>query len=296
MTVIQSLRAGDLDEVARHMEVLQRDPAQFTGNLPVDAAAIAEALRSLPGGVACIVVAVGAGRPVGLLGADHATDPPRVWWQGPFVWGGEGWRAVSDRLYTSARRRLPPQVTQEEFGPDERNARVQGFARAHGFHAEAASAVLVLDEPLPDPAGDTVVPITEEDHPELARLHDRLFPEASSAGEALVEVDDPARVALGIRRAGGLVGYVIVQCHAGGDGTVECVGVRPDLRGRGHGRTLVLAGVHWLQRRGCAPVHLTIREDLRAGRALYAAVGFAEERLVRPWRKGFTLDRPAGEV
>lgn len=290
MTVIQSLRASDVDEVARHIEGLQRDPEQFTGDLPIDAAAIAEALPDLPGGVACIVVAVSAGRPVGLLGADHVTDPPRVWWQGPFVWGGEGWRAVADRLYTSARRRLPPQVTQEEFAPDERNVRVQGFARAHGFHAEAASAVLVLDERLPDPGDDAVVPITEEDHPELARLHDLLFPEASGAGEAPVEVDDPDRVALGIRRAGGLVGYVVVQRHAEGDGTIEFVGVRPDLRGRGHGRALVLAGVDWLLRRDCAPVQLTIREDLRAARALYAGVGFVEERLVRPWRKGFSLD------
>lgn len=290
MTVIQSLRASDVDEVARHIEGLQRDPEQLTGALPIDAAAIAEALPDLPGGVACIVVAVSAGRPVGLLGADHVTDPPRVWWQGPFVWGGEGWRAVADRLYTSARRRLPPQVTQEELAPDERNVRVQGFARAHGFHAEAASAVLVLDERLPDPGDDAVVPITEEDHPELARLHDLLFPEAGGAGDAPVEVDDPDRVALGIRRAGGLVGYVIARCHPDGGGSIEFVGVRPDLRGRGHGRALVLAGVHWLQRRECAPVRLTIREDLRAGRALYAAVGFVEERLVRPWRKGFTLD------
>lgn len=291
LTVTQSLRAGDLDEVARRVAELQRDPEQYVCYLSTEPAAIAAELGELPGGPAATVVAVSGGRPVGLLAADHDTDPPRVWWHGPFVWGGEGWRGVADRLYASARRRLPPQVTQEELGPDDRSVRIAAFARAHGFAADAAAAVLVLAAPFPDPHPGTVVPTTVADHAELARLHDDLFPGSASTGAELVDPDDPDRVALAVRRAGGLAGYVVVERQADGGGYIDLVGVRPDLRGRGLGRALVLAGVGWLHERGCAPVSLTVREDLRAPRALYESVGFVEERTIRPWRKGFSLHR-----
>lgn len=291
MTVTQSLRAGDLEEVAQQVAALQQDPDHHVCYLSTTAPAIAEELAGLPGGTADAVVAVSGGRPVGLLAAEHDADPPRVWWYGPFVWGGEGWRAVADRLYNSARRRLPPRVTQEELGPDGRNRNVADFARAHGFHADPASAVLVLDGPVP--AGtDGVAPIAADDHAELAQLHDALFPSAGRTGVRLVEGGDPDRVALGIRRAGRLAGYIVVERQADGGGYIDLVGVRPDLRHQGLGRMLVIAGVHWLADRGCAPVSLTVREELRAARALYESVGFVEERTVQPWRKGFTL-RPA---
>ena len=35
--------------------------------------------------------------------------------------------------------------------------------------------------------------------------------------------------------------------------------------------------------------HLTVRENDHGARALYTGLGFEEERVVRPLRKGFTL-------
>lgn len=288
MTVIQSLRVQDLDAVSYQIAVLQDDPAHHVCYLSTQAAAIADELAGLPGGAAAAVVAISGGRPVGLLAADHDAEPPRGWWYGPFVWGGEGWRAVADRLYTSGRRRLPALVTQEELGPDDRNDRVGGFAHAHGFHAEAASAVLVLDRALPSSPPDTVLRATPDHHAELAQLHDDLFPASHRPGVSLVDPGDPDRVAFVIPRAGGLGGYIVVERQADGGAYVDIVGVRPDLRGRGLGRALVLGGVGWLQQHGGTSVSLTVREDLRAARALYESVGFTEERLLRPWRKGFT--------
>lgn len=289
MTVIQNLRLDDLGEVSRQIAVLQDDPAHHVCYLSTDPAAIAAELAGLPGGAGAALVAVSGGRPVGLLAAEHGAELPRGWWYGPFVWAGEGWRAVADRLYTSGRRRLPPRVTQEELGPDDRNHRLGSFAHAHGFHAEAASSVLVLDRALPGSVPDAVQPATPDDHAELARLHDDLFPASHRPGADLVDPDDPDRVALVIPRAGGLGGYIVVERQADAGGYIDLIGVRPDLRGRGLGRALVLAGVSWLRERGATVVSLTVREDLRAARALYESVGFTEERLVRPWRKGFAV-------
>lgn len=285
MTVVASLRGADLDEVAARLAELQDDPEQHVCYLSTTAAAIAAELADLPGGLTGCLVAVGGGRPVGLLAADHAIDLPRVWWHGPFVWGGEGWRGVADRLYTSARRRLPPQVTQEELGPDDRHVSMGDFARAHGFQPGPASAVLVLDGPIPDAPDAAVDPVAPSDREALRRLHDALFPQIAVPPGP----DDPDRATLGVRRAGGLAGYVVVERQADGGGYIDLVGVRPDLRGRGLGRALVVAGVCWLQARGCGQVSLTVREDLHAARCLYQSVGFVEERLIRPWRKGFSL-------
>lgn len=289
MTVVASLRAADLDEVAARLAEAQDDPDQHVCYLSTTAAAIAAELADLPGGLTGCLVAVGGGRPVGLLAADHALDPPRAWWHGPFVWGGEGWRGVADRLYTSARRRLPPLVTQEELGPDDRHVSMGDFARAHGFQPGPASAVLVLDGRLPDAPDAAVGPVTPSDRTELRGLHDGLFPQIPAPSDTATDADDPDHATLGVRRAGRLAGYVVVERQADGGGYIDLVGVRPDLRGRGLGRALVVAGVCWLQARGCGQVSLTVREDLHAARCLYESVGFVEERLLRPWRKGFSL-------
>lgn len=289
VTVIQSMRSGDLDEVVRQVARLQADPEYHVGYLSLDAESVAEELTGLPGGPTAAVVAIGGGRPVGLLAADYDRDPPRVWWHGPFVWSGDGWRAVADRLYASARRRLPRHVAQEELNPDDRSYALADFAHAHDFHPETAAAVLVLQSPLEGPPPEEVVPATAADRVRLTKLHEDLFPDARSAGAPVIDAPDPQRVVLVTRRAGGLAGYVAVEYHAGEQGYLDFVGVRPDLRRRGLGRALVTAGVHWLQEQGCETVSLTIGEDLRAARALYESVGFVEERLVRPWRKGVSV-------
>lgn len=287
MTVIQSLRPADLADFAPRVAALQADPEYHVGYLSEDADAIAEEIAALPGGPAAAVVAIGGGRPVGLLGADHHADPPRVWWHGPFVWAETEWRAVADRLYTSARRRLPRHVTQEELTTDDRSRVLADFAHAHGFHAETPSAVLVLERPPTAPPAVAVSETTEADSAELARLHDDLFPSAGTSGTRLLQGGDPGRTVLAARRAGRIAGYVVVEQQAGDQGYIDVVGVRPDLRGAGLGRALVTAGVQWLRERGHTAVSLTVREDLRAARALYESVGFVQERVLRPWRKGF---------
>jgi ribosomal protein S18 acetylase RimI-like enzyme len=47
--------------------------------------------------------------------------------------------------------------------------------------------------------------------------------------------------------------------------------------------------VHELAGRGCEVVNLTVRATNLGARRLYERLGFTEERLVRPYRRGFHL-------
>ena len=83
---------------------------------------------------------------------------------------------------------------------------------------------------------------------------------------------------------------MIAEIQPGGLGYIDFVGVHTDQRGRGFGRALVHATLTELVARGVSAAHLTVRESNVAARRLYGSLGFREERLLRPYRKGFLLD------
>lgn len=62
--------------------------------------------------------------------------------------------------------------------------------------------------------------------------------------------------------------------------------VAPPLQRRGHGRALLSALADWARQRGDAALWLEVRQSNAAGRALYAAAGFAEVGL----RRGYYPD------
>ena len=57
--------------------------------------------------------------------------------------------------------------------------------------------------------------------------------------------------------------------------------VAPPLQRRGHGRALLMALTDWARQRGDTALWLEVRQSNAAGRALYAAAGFAEVGLRR---------------
>lgn len=71
------------------------------------------------------------------------------------------------------------------------------------------------------------------------------------------------------------VGYAggLAVCDTG---EVTDIGVPPAHRGRGIGRALLGALLYELRARGCAAVHLEVRESNAPARALYRSLGFRE--------------------
>jgi mycothiol synthase len=68
---------------------------------------------------------------------------------------------------------------------------------------------------------------------------------------------------------------------------VYVVGIDPDAQGRGLGRSLTLAGLHYLRQRGLDDVMLYADEDNTAAIAMYRKLGFTS------WRTDAMYRRPA---
>jgi ribosomal protein S18 acetylase RimI-like enzyme len=296
---LRTATTEDLTVIAELITAQQAEPTRHVGEFGSTPAGVAEQLVELePLGLEGVVVAVADGTIVGVLAAEWDEDPARVWWCGPTIAPGTDWQATAAALYDQLRRRVPASVVQEEFAPDERHRELATFAAERGFRAEEASVVLTRALPSADTAGSAsgavparVRPVTEEDRGAVAALHERLFPGTHTTGTRLDEGRD--RLVLVAELDGGLVGYVAAERQEDGTGYLDFLGVEPVARGRGIGFLLVDAACELLHERlGCREVNLTVRVSNAAARQLYERCGFTEERVLVPWRRGFTLGAP----
>lgn len=294
---VRPVRAAELAGLAELIAAQQSDPRGHVAYLAEDAASIAADLAALePLGLEGVLVGVADGRIVGALGAEWDAEPPRAWWHGPFVAAGD-WDEVADRLLAAGQAMLPESVTEQELAPDDRNTRLAALARRHGFTAEEASVVLARsldgltgDEGARHAPGPPIRPLESlppDRRAAVAALHDRLFSGAHTAGSRLAEGTDRLVLVAGDPD---VVGYVAAERQSDGSGYIDFLGVDEAARGAGVGRALVDRACLELARRyGCPRAHLTVRESLGAARRVYERCGFVEERVVRPWRRGFTL-------
>jgi mycothiol synthase len=88
---------------------------------------------------------------------------------------------------------------------------------------------------------------------------------------------------------GAMLGFHWTKIHPDGLGEVYVVGIDPDAQGRGLGRSLTLAGLHYLRQRGLGEVMLYVDEDNTAAIGMYRKLGFA------PWRTDAMYRHPAAE-
>ncbi len=283
--------ADDRDAVVALIAACQQRPERHVCYLSSEPEPIAAELDGLaPAGWGGVLVARRDERIVGALAVEHDTEPPRVWWHGPFVADGEDFASVGATLLELGRAELPASVSQEELGPDARHRDLADLAEQEGFTADPASAVLsrATDPPLAPPATEDIEvrPFAEADRERIAAIHDGAFPVAHVPGHRIDEGD--GRWVLVARSADGPVGYIAVERHQDGSGYIDLVGVAPAARGRGVGAALVAAGVARVGSAGCARAHLTVREDNHVARRLYGRLGFTEERIIRPYRLGFS--------
>jgi ribosomal protein S18 acetylase RimI-like enzyme len=198
--------------------------------------------------------------------------------------GGPDWDDTADSLYESVRAVVD--VAEEEMAPDTRNELAAAFALRHGFHAERASAVLSYHGSGWG-NGNGAVALEAELADRVASLHDALFPNTHTTGTSLVASDD---IRLVVVEDGEFKGYVAAEIHSDGTGYIDYLGVDPASQRKGIGARLVQGAVDALLAAGASSAHLTVRESNHAARALYASLGFTEERVIRPYRKNFSLE------
>ena len=232
-------------------------------------------------------VAVDGDTVVGWMIGDVDPDMGRVWWLGPFV-ACDDWEAVATELLATARRQLPPGVGEEEMSVDERFERFRVWATSHGFVEEEGSYVLQLEGAL-EPGNAVIREISAADRDAVALLHEELFPGTHTTGADLVASHDERHRRLVAEVEGDVVAYIAVERQADGSGYIDFLGVAPAARRCGLGGDLVRAGVAELQRLDVTGVGLTVRVGNQGARELYRSLGFEEERVAIPLRRGFGL-------
>lgn len=288
---VGSARTEERDAVVALFADAQRRPERHICYLSVEPAAIAAELAGLePEGWDGVLVARAPdGEVVGALAAEHDREPPRAWWHGPVVADSYPYLEVGGALLEAARPRLPDHVVEEEFAGDAAHQELAALAAEHGCEAQDGSAVLHRPTaPVPEVANvATIRPFTEPDRGIVAEIHDAAFPSGHLPGHRVDEGED--RWVLVAERDGEVIGYVAAERHQDGTGYIDLVGVREDARGGGVGAALVAEAVRSLGDVGCQTANLTVRETLHGARRLYERLGFSEERLVRPYRRGFRL-------
>jgi ribosomal protein S18 acetylase RimI-like enzyme len=280
--------SADLDAMVALAATLQRDPTRHIGYLGEDPASVRADVEGVADWWVHTAVLDDAGEVAGWLLGETDDDVGRTWWWGPFAADGvdDHWLdAMYERAATAAG--LPEQ----EMAPDDRNLQAAAFAARLGFRGETASAVLRYEGAGFGGTGGARE-LAVEDHERVAEIHDGLFPGTHSPGRLLVAAGEPRLVAV---VDDVVAGYVAIELHSDRSGYIDYLGVDPAFRRRGIARRLVMDATDRLLGMGATSVNLTVRETNHAARALYDSIGFAHERLVRPYRKGFSLDDQATE-
>lgn len=291
---IRRAAESDLESLAELAAQLQADPARTIVYLGTGARDIAAELDEIDWR-SISAVAVDRDRLLGWLIGDPDPEVGRIYWLGPFVADHDlpvdEWNSIASQLYAECRRLLPEAMSQEEIAIDARYERCQAWAAEHDFAPNPGSLALVLeaDRAHLDGSSLTVRPVVPGDLELVGALHERLFPGTHTTGRQLVEDGDRDHVRLVTEIDGQPAGYVAFEFQSDGAGYIDFLGVDEACRRGGFGAELVRAAVDALQQGGATPIHLTVREDNRAARRLYRSLGFREDRVIRPLRRGFTL-------
>ncbi len=296
---IRSARAGDLPRLAALAEHLQARPDRYLPYLSREAAAITAELEELDEWTAVSAACSEApdGPVTGWLVGELDPEIGRVWWLGPFVAdaseGGADWAPAATALYAHAHALLPEEITEEEFAITPEFVELEHWALDRGFNVDPGSVALATIGPV-DAREIVTREVVGTDLESVGALHDRLFPGSHYTGRQIVEGVDGAGHAPGHRRLAALiddvvVGYVAAERQADGSGYIDFLGVDDAHRRRGLGASLIAAAAGQLRAAGCQRLHLTVREANHGARALYRSLGFEEEVVLRPLRRGFTL-------
>lgn len=289
--VIRPARPEELPRLARIAAACQSDPERFVGYVGDDAETIAAEVSEVADWPATTWVAEDGGL-VGWLVGEPDPDMGRVWWWGPFVDHGEteDWSEIADELLATGRAAVD--LPEQELAVDERSRRFRALAERHGFAPDPASVLLRLDPPdarLDGGAEVEVVPLADRWAGEVAELHAQLFPGTHTTGARLLATLDERRPRHVAVRRDMVVGYVALEHQPDHSVYVDFLGVAPAHRSRGVGRRLVAHGVAAAFQDGARFAHLAVREANAPARALYASLGFVEERVLQPYRRGFSL-------
>jgi GNAT superfamily N-acetyltransferase len=210
------------------------------------------------------------------LGSEYDQELGRGWLWGPFALV-EDRVALAQRLYQALCTALPNSIHQLDAFLNLENRWAYEFYTSLGFYEDARAHVYIAQRGTwsggQDQKGDAIGP---EEYASFCALHPAIFPNAYySAQRVLNQIDTDHQVF--VEAAGGeALGYVYASASGeSGEGEIEFLGVRPDVRRKGIGRKLLQTGLDWLfEEKRVNEVTLTVNEENVNARKLYEGAGF----------------------
>lgn len=277
---ITPVHEADEDDLVAYVTAAQADPSRHVTFVGEGEAAVRSDLSAVDGWREQGFVARDAtGALCGALVVDVDEELGRCWWLGP--WADDDATAAA---LLAAAAPLVQDLPRREFAPDSRNTWLADLAAGLGYEERQASAILGLD--LSTWVDDTDTPhvhvLDEDDRDVVAVLHDRLFPGTHTPGRRLVRDEHTLVLVSGEPPRG----YVATQDQDDGSLYIDFLGVDPGSRRRGLARDLLTTTLDRAVERGLDRAYLTVYVTNTGARALYASLGFEEERLVSPWALG----------
>ena len=277
-------------DVVAFVDRHNNDPAQHVTYFGANAAEAEHALQTLREAQLPLFAALETDQIVGVLGLDYDSEIGRVWVHGPIIAAAD-WNAVADDLYHAAQAALN-QSADHEMSFDLENIQGITFAEQRGFEVYGDCYILFVDRSqLATIPAQQAEPYRAEFAEQFIALQNSLFPSASTtAQQILKQLDEQHRLLL-MTDGDTLLGYIyaVVEPQSG-EAFIDFVGVSEAARGRGIGRKLVQAGVHWLFRwPSIENVCLVVRTDNASAYHLYTSAGFKRERTFRALRKDVAI-------
>lgn len=188
--------------------------------------------------------------------------------------------SVGRALLEALVEKLPEPMRYTFFFPRENLACAQ-LLEALGARREVNEYQLLLQREAfcPRPSAWIAAPLEQPFWPQLAALHDQIFPRVYVSGQDLLQTLGRSRRAFGIVDDGALSAYGVLRDNGTDRGTAELIGVRDGRRGMGLG-TAVLCRL--LQEAfgplGLKQMDLVVDGDNETAIGLYLGLGFRVEQ------------------
>lgn len=242
-----------------------------------DPASIADEIKELYAkGELRFVVAKQDGHIVGLMGCEFDESVGRGWTRGPFL-THDHWDRLPGDMLEALLTALPPTIRRLDSFLNQKNTMGHRFYLDNGFKDVALVHVYTAAATEYITSGSVICSeIDETQENAFEELHNSAFPVTFIDGKGILNQLDEDHKLFVYTMGSGLGGYIYVSIDKfAGEGYIEFIAVRPDLRNRGIGKTLLQCALDWcFSTRKVIQVGLTVHEELTNAQSLYTRVGF----------------------
>lgn len=224
---------------------------------------------------------------VGLLGCDLDLAAGRGWLHGPFA-RARDWEQIVGLLFADLWKHLPSEIHRVSNYLELAFTRGLTFHQQSGFVPKGLSHIYrARRQAITAPAG--IQPFKPSDAESLCQLHALAFHQSWLSGPEMIARIDSRQAVLIAWEQGQRVGYIRLSRHISlREGQIDFVAVEPGWRGKGIGRRLLQAGLHWIfSLQDLESAYLNVSDSNTNARQLYESAGFSlfQSGLALDWWK-----------